>query len=243
LEVKMKKINIILGSILVISILLLNGCNQGITPNKNTISATGVGETSILPDEVSVHIGVETLGENAEDSEQENALISDRVRTELFLVGISSSEVKTSNFHVYPEYNYREGREITGYRTTNNLVVKTSKFSKIGEIIDAAIKGGANRINSVQYELSEGKQSAAKKEALEEASRDAKEKAEAIAGGLGVKLGKIISVNSQDYYYNPRVMYAAEESGFEKVSAMADTMVIPQDVDTGARVIVVFEIG
>ncbi len=243
----MKQTNIIFLMLVLSFVLFFTGCTQNVSdPTQNTISATGIGTTDILPDEVKVYMSVETTDDTAEKSEQENARISDKVRDELFAIGISASDVQTSNFNVYPEYDYTSdnGRELLGYKTTNNIVVKTKQFSKVGQIIDAAVKGGVTVVNSIQFELSEGKQAEAKKDALEKASRDAREKAEAIADGLGVRLGKIRSVNSQDYYYNPRVLYAAAEK--ESVVAArqaADTLIIPEELETNANVQVVFEIG
>lgn len=242
----MKKILIVLFAMFLIGI-VVSGCNVAVSPSdqkENTISATGVGESTVLPDEVSVLMAVETLADTAEESEQENSRIVDRVRNELFAIGIAASDVQTSNFNVYPEYDYsQDGRNQIGYRTSHSITVKTSQFSKIGRIIDAAVAGGVTSVYNIQFELSEGKQAEAKKQALEEASRDAREKAEAIASGLDVRLGKIVSVSSQDFYYNPRIAYAAsaEESVMEAKEAA--TTIVPSELDTSAMVTVVFEIA
>ena len=245
MEGKMKKFNLIFVTFLLVFALILNGCSvQNTEKDKNTITVTGIGKSEILPDEARVYMSIETSGKTAEESEQENSRISDRVRAELFLEGISASEVQTSNFNVYPEYDYTDGKnKIIGYKTTNSLIVKTTQFSKIGKIIDAGIRGGVNRVDSIQFELSEEKQSEAKKDALEKASRDAREKAEAIASGLNVKIGKIRSVTSQDYYYEPRLFYSAVEgAGFDEAVKAASTVIVPGELETSAQVQVTFEI-
>ncbi len=75
---------------------------------------------------------------------------------------------------------------------------------------------------------------------MEKASRDAREKAEATAKGLGVKLGKLISVSTQDYYYQP---YSFFEGGvvLEAAATVKSAPVInPQELETRATVNVVF---
>jgi len=240
----MKRSILMITAILLVLVLVINGCNQNSNIERETISATGTAKVNVLPDEVSVHMAIETSANTAKESEQENARISERVRNELFVVGIPASEVQTSNFNVYPEYDYSsEGRKLIGYKTTNSLIIKTFQLIKIGDIIDAGIKGGATNIYNIQYELSEGKKADSKKEALEKASKDAKEKAEAIASGLGVKLGKIVSVSSQDYYYEPRIAYAgARDATLMEAKAQVDTIIIPTELDTTATVVVAFEI-
>lgn len=237
----MKKVFIVL----ILGVLLLSvvGCSNNQKPDDETLTATGTATINVFPDEAKVYVTVETLSESAEESKNENSRISERVINELIVIGLARSDIQTQNFNVYPEYEY-PGRSLKGYRTQNRLVVITNDFLKIGKIVDAAVLGGATRIESIQFELSEEKQAEAKKQALKEASKDAKEKAAAIAEGLGVSLGKIKSVQSQDYYYQPyRFFEGAGMAVDEAQEEVAKTSVIPTELDTRATVNVVFKIG
>ncbi len=169
---------------------------------RNTISATGTAETKVMPDEASVYLSIETLKDTADASKNENSLISDRVMSSLNEIGIRDKEIETLNYNIYPEYDWSNNQQkLKGYKATNSLKIKTKDFDLLGKIIDAGVNAGANRVESIQFELSTEREASAKKDALESASRDAKEKAEAIASGLNIRLGKIVSVSAQDYYY------------------------------------------
>ena len=60
--------------------------------------------------------------------------------------------VTTVGYSVQPEYRYpREGREpqIAGYLSTNIVRVRSSDLKASGNLIDAAIKAGANRVQRI----------------------------------------------------------------------------------------------
>ncbi|MEK6934739.1 MAG: SIMPL domain-containing protein [Nanoarchaeota archaeon] len=210
---------------------------------KNTISATGVAEATVIPDLAVVYISVETLKDTADESKNENSVISDRVLASLEVIGIDDGDIETLNYNIYPEYDWSVGKQkLKGYRTSNTIKVETENFDLIGRVIDVSVDAGANRIDNIQFEMSPEKESEAKKEALEKASRDAREKAEATASGLNVRLGKIVSVSAQDYYYMPYPFFKGGmvEEAREAVAAAPD--IRPGELETSATVSVVFEI-
>src|SRR3989344_7063068 len=133
-----------------------------------------------------------TLKGNAEDSKNENSIISEKVLKSLENSGINKNDIETSSYNIYPEYNWDNGKqELKGYRTSNILKVKTKDFSKIGKIVDVSVDNGATLIQSINFELSQEKQNEIKQEAISKASEDARIKANATAQGLNAKLGKV----------------------------------------------------
>ncbi|MEK6826727.1 MAG: SIMPL domain-containing protein, partial [Nanoarchaeota archaeon] len=104
-----------------------------------------------------------------EQSKEENNRIKEQVSNEIYNINIPRSEVKTQNFNVYPDYEYYPKQKLKGFKTTNSLIITTTDFIKVGQIVDAAVKCGATRINNIQFELSEEKQAEVKKEALKKA--------------------------------------------------------------------------
>lgn len=216
--------------------------SKGSPTEQKTISSSGVAAIKTMPDLVSVYITIETKEMDAETSKSKNNEISEKVLTSLSdLAG--KSNIETQGFNIYPEYDWSDNKQkLTGYRTTNSLKVKLTDFDKIGKVIDSSINAGANRIDYINFELSEEKQSELKKDALEKASKDAREKAESIAKGLNSKLGKIVSVAASDYNYFPIPIYArAEASGLAEVKK-AVTDIKPKELEVTANVQVVFEI-
>ncbi len=68
--------------------------------------------------------------------------------------------------------------------------METADLSKVGQILDTAIKSGAVQVSEVRYLVRDGTQE--KTRAVEEATVKAKQKADGVAKSLGVKLGDLI---------------------------------------------------
>ena len=97
--------------------------------------------------------------------------------------------------------------------------------------------------SGINFELSPQKQSEYKTQALEQASADAKSKASATAAGLGKKLGRLVSVESQDFNYGPVVYYAKAESSSGAADAREAALQInPTDLNVYANVGVTYTI-
>mgnify|MGYP001594159897 CR=1 FL=1 len=209
---------------------------------KTTINVSGTSVINALADEVSVYVNIETLKDTAEESKNENAVISEKVLKALNDNGITKDEIETSSYNIYPDYNYDNGKqEIKGYKTSNILKVKTKDFPKIGKVVDVSIDNGATIIQSINFELSEEKQNEIKKEAISKASEDARDKAQATAEGLNAKLGKVKQVTISDYNYYPYPYFMAESGG--DVRKAVSTEIFPSSLEVRASVNVVFELN
>ena len=109
----------------------------------------------------------------------------------------------------------------------------------VGDVIDAATNAGATRIQGVSFVLSDEKKEEANTRALELAAENAQDKAEALAGALGVNMGEAMTISETNYFFSPRPM----DYGFGVAeSAMQKTDILPQDVTISLSVTVVFEI-
>lgn len=235
----MKTLKLILGLFVV---LLIVGCIQQ-TPGK-TINTNGQASMSVEPDLAVVYVAIETLDESAEVSKDENSRITDAVYAELYKIGIDRENIETENFNIYEEFDWSNNqRESKGFRTSHTLKIKTEQFDDVGEIIDAVIDGGATRINYINFELSDELESEYKKQVLAEASKDAREKAEAIAEGLGATLGDLVSISDSSYYYQPYPLFRAE-AGFDEVAVKeaVSTQISPKELEISANVQVVYKI-
>jgi len=234
---------IIAAIVIVAGYIYVNG-GQGLSTT-NTISVSGQSLVKTDPDRVSVVIAVETLDNDASDARDENSEIVEDIEVALFLLGLDREDLSTEYFHEGPEYEWGEdGRTFKGYKVTHTLKVLLDEdnFDKTGEIVDVAIDNGAY-VNYINFELSEEKQAEAKKLALEQATKDAKEKAEAIASGADKKLGRLVSLQASDFYYRPWPVYAYAESGGDAVGAKeAATNITPGEKDVRASVTAIYKL-
>lgn len=179
------------------------------------VSATGSSSIKAMPDEVSVNVNIETRNLTAQDAQEANKIISEKLLAELIKLGYNKEELKFVNFYVSPEYDYSSDyrtQKLKGYVVSQQLVIKTKNVEKVPSIVDSVISSGA-LISYINFEISEQKQAEYKNKALEQASRDAREKAKAIASGQGKGLGRLVSLKNQEYNYpGPYMYYSKSDS-------------------------------
>lgn len=228
-------------AVVVIAILLVGGYLYLYTGP--VVSAQGFASVKAVPDEVSVNINVETRNKTAQDAQEANKEISEKLLIELVKIGYDRDELKFVNQNVYPEYdyssNYRE-QQIKGYVVSQSLVVKTNEVNRVPSIVDAVIKSGA-LVTYINFEISDSKQSEYKNKVLEEASKDAMKKAESIAAGQNKKIGGLVSITNQEYYYpGPLNYYTRDASAsMEKANSgalKAATNLAPEEQEISSTI-------
>lgn len=206
----------------------------------DTLKSSGVAEVKVVPDILSVYFSVETNGSTAKEAKDENSEIIDGVITELVKLGLERKEINTESFNVYPDYSWEDGERIEkGYKASHRLKVSLENQDKIGDVIDAGVDAGAG-ISYINFELSQGLQNTNKREALRLATLDAKSKAEGIASGLDNKVGRVVSVSSQDFYYNPWRLYESTVGASKKDAKQA--VIQPGERTVQGRVEVVYKL-
>jgi uncharacterized protein len=159
------------------------------------IRVTGEATIAAQPDQARIDIGVVTEGKTAQAAASENAAKTEKMIAELRRIVGGSGTIKTVNYSLNPNYQYsREGGSptLTGYMASNTVMVQTSDLSQIAKLIDASTGAGANNIQSLQFMLKDDRQ--AQTEALQQATKNARAKADALASALGLKVRGILLV-------------------------------------------------
>ena len=221
---------------------------QVIPPSREkTISVTGTATASVNPDLLNIQFGVETQAKTASEAIDANNVAMNQVVDAIKKLGIAEDEIRTSTFNIYPIYNSITdpktgvyiGSNLTGYRVSNILSVKTEKLTIGGDVIDAAVQAGANRVDSIFFGLSPDKQLAVQDDLIGKAVMNAKSKAEKGLVPLGQKIIGVKLVSLSDFGYPPPPInygYARADAGFE-TKASAPIFQSDQDVTTTANVI------
>jgi uncharacterized protein len=155
-----------------------------------SIEVTGSATTSTNPDFVQIDISVQTRDTSAQRASSENARIVANVLTALRgQLGVGAL-VSTVNYSLNPVYRHDEKRPgTTEFEATNTLRVETADLNKVGAIIDAATASGANNVNGILYTLRD--QTKLRADALADAARQARSKAETLAAAMGLRLGGV----------------------------------------------------
>jgi uncharacterized protein len=191
------------------------------------------------PDQAVIQLSVETFAETAIKATQENAGKMSQMGKQLKKFGIAPAQIRTTQFQVDPQYDYKDGRQKDprpiGYRVHNTVEVDILDIKKVGQVIDGAIDAGANRVMGLTFQVrdSEG----AYQMALTNAMKNAKKQAEAIAAGAGVKLGNLLWVSTSNRA--PAPVYKSVRA---EAMMSADTSISGGEVDIVATVRVKYHI-
>lgn len=160
-----------------------------------TVNGTGICETA--PEQATLDIGVTTHAAISSAAQETNATQTRAVLDALKELGIAPGDIQTGNYSFYPTYgdnhNRNETRQINGYTVHNSVTVKIRHLETVGTVIDTALKNGANNINSLEFGLRDRKN--LRRTAIKQAVADARDKAEIIAGELGLKIRGIKSIS------------------------------------------------
>lgn len=179
----------------------------------NTIAVTGTGHVTGTPDTLIVDLGVQVLRPTVGEATGEAARLAQAVIDALKAQGVAAKDIQTTNYSIWPEYDYRnDSQELRGYRVNNTVSAKVRDLDKAGDVIDAATAAGGDDaiVNSIRFDLeADGELITAAREA---AWSDAKAKADQLAGLAGVQLGAAISISETSSPAPPPIMYAQAAS-------------------------------
>jgi uncharacterized protein YggE len=222
----------------------LAGSSDTQSPYLNTITVSGNGTVSTLPDEAVIQVAVESSADTATAALDQNSQQTQKVLDRLRADGVPDSAVETTNVAVYPDRSYdpKTGQETTtGYRATNSVTVTLKDFKVIGQVFAAATEAGANNISGPFWQLSENSQ--AMIEALTEAAANARNKADALAAAQGLAVGDVLILNetSTSSVYPPLYYDQSKAVGAETPSVTSPP-VSPQSLDVTASVSVTYQL-
>jgi uncharacterized protein YggE len=227
--------------------------------SSGTSKATGTGAYPRMVSMYRLGLGVEAAGVSAPDAMRKGIALMDRVGNALKAKMGGHGRVEVGSFGVNQLSPQEEAAQTSRYQPPPppqpqhkvydaqvTISAETPKLELLGPSVEVAMKAGAVRLNQVTFSLKDD--SAARKEAIEKASADAKSKAETLANSMGVKLKGILrlSTNAQ---MRPYVVYGNQYmSAMRSSSAMvaapvrAEMPVTPRDVGFGADVNVTYQI-
>jgi len=195
----MKKVNVLWWGMLVFGV-LLSACapaaNNQPVQAPYTISASGVGKVYLTPDIAFVTIGAHTESDTVSDALRKNNEQAQALSKTLVEMGVDARDVQTSAFSVAPQQQFdAQGQATkTTYVVDNTVYISVHQLSNLGKLLDAAVSSGANRVNSLTFDVQDKTKYLS--EARQLAVADARAQAKELADAAGVKLGKLTSLNA-----------------------------------------------
>jgi hypothetical protein len=213
------------------------------SPLLHTVTVSGTGNMSAVPDQAVITIGVQESATTAAAALDANSKQMQNVLARLKADGIPDSAVETANVSVYgyPLHDQKTGKQTgTSYQASNSVKVTLTDFSAVGSVFAAAAEAGANNLSGPGWQLSDN--TTAQTQALALASAQARAKAEAFAAANGVSLGDVLVLtegySSPVYYYGREAASPATTAG----AAVYAPQINPQNLDIYINVTITYQL-
>lgn len=198
---------------------------------RDTITISGEGKVTAIPDIATVSIGLTTEKKEVADAQKENTEKINAIIKALKDLKIEAKDIETSSYSIYPKYDYTEsGQKLLGYEVSQQLTVKIRDLNNAGAVLAKAGELGANQAGGLEFTIDEPE--TLRQEAREKALKNAKEKAEALAEISGVKLGKIVSFSESSNGIEPT--YYSRYDSMKAISAESGGGMPSPDIQSGS---------
>ena len=220
-------------------------------PASHPITTTGDAEVKVAPDQVIFVLGVETWDKDIKVAKKQN---DDRIRRIMAVTkdyAIEPQFVQTDQISVDPRYRngtYNDA-DFIGYFVSKTIVITLKDVSKFEDVYTGVLSAGANHVQGIQFRTTELRKYRDQARAL--AIQAAQEKAAALAGAMGQKIGKPQSIqeNSSGWSssYSARWGGAMTQNVIQNAGGDGSTFneegtFAPGQISISARVSVTFEL-
>ena len=165
-------------------------------PPPRAITTTGEAEVKVTPDEVVITLAVETSNLRLAAAKAKNDEINQKVLKVTEEYGIDPKYVQTEYINIEPRYSdYADVRSLTGYWVRKTIVITLKDLTKFEDFLSAELEAGVNYVYGIQFRTTELRKYRDQARAL--AIQAAQEKAAALAGTVGQKVGLPLNITEQ----------------------------------------------
>lgn len=205
----------------------------------STITVTGTAHKQVQPDLATIDTGVTTKAASAATAQSENDSAMAKLQAALKKAGIAASDIQTTSYNIYPNYGNpgSSGKPtIDGFRADDEIEVKVTQLSTVGQLLDTMTHAGANQINNVSYSLQDP--SAEEVTLYQAALANANAQATAIAKGIGATITGVQTVSTGNSGGTlPGTTYNTASAG---MAMQAAAPISPQGQDVSTSVAVTY---
>jgi len=166
---------------------------QPTSPSDPVVVVSGEGVVKAAADQAWVTITAESRSKVPKDAQSQNAAAMNSVQQKLMGAGISKDAIRTVTYDLQLQSDWVNGRQVPrGYIARHAIEVRVDDITRVGEVIDIAVTGGATAVDTVRFDLKQ--RESLEREALKRASADARARAEAAASGAGRTIDRVIRI-------------------------------------------------
>ncbi len=139
---------------------------------------TGRGSVGLEPDYAIVIFAMQSISKTAQGAIADNAAAVEALQKQLRTFIRPGDRIESAGFYLGPERG--------GFVVVNQVQVRTLQVKEVGRLIDLAVRAGADNVSAVMFGREHTNDAA--RQAVREAMQNARETAEAVAAGLGLRV-------------------------------------------------------
>ncbi len=245
----MKKLKFLCLWGIALTVIMFIGCDPQIvaplltSPESRTIHVTGSGSVVAAPDIAMLNLGVSAEKTSVAEAREAAASAMADVMESLAGNDVAEKDIQTTNFSIYPQYDYTDnGRVLRGYTVSNTVNAKVRKLEGLSDIIDDAAAAGGDtvRVDAVQFMIEDP--TALQTQARVLAVKKAEMNAVTLAEASGVTLGKPITITESSSGGSNHIAFA-EQASLADDSSRSSTPVQVGELTVTVNVTIVYEIN
>jgi uncharacterized protein YggE len=186
------------------------------------LTVVGTGTVEASPDIVYLTLGVDLKAGDAATVVTDASGRMDRVLAAFKAAGVAEEDIHTASYNLWVEQQYDpQTGNYTGvldYHIMHTVRITLRDLSQVGTVLAAAVEAGANSVNEITFSVADPDRLAT--EARARAIADAQQRAQEMAGALGITLGKVVSVSESGGYTPTPVSYDSRAGAMEYAAAV-----------------------
>lgn len=216
-------------------------------PQPATIEVEAEGEILAKPDIATLVLAVETQAAQIEEARAVNARTSETLLKAIKGMLQAEEKIQSVSYRIFPIYQRKEKvqagqrirtEEVAGYKAAHFFRVELRDLSRIGQMSDAALKNGANRVQGPYFDHTQKEK--LQQQAAVLAMKRARELAEALAQAAGLKITRLKKVSTAPQF---RPIRAAAPAVMAPAEAAPETPIEVGEEKFQARITAVFEVS
>lgn len=179
----------------------------------DTVTVVGEAKTKLQNQKATFTAGVNAVSDNKDTAIADVNKKVDAIIEAVKMFGIDAADIKTQNLNVYQseETYYEDGRQksrLGQWRVSNTVEIILADVDRASGLADILTQSGANNVYGPNFTLDDTTDTEAG--LIEEAMKNAREKALKVAAASGRKLGTMVSFTEG---YQPQQVYYRMEAG------------------------------
>jgi uncharacterized protein YggE len=188
-----------------------NQNRQAAADTDRTIQVAASGTAEAEPDRAVVRVAVVARSDDVSTIRDRLAANSSQLREALRDEGVDADQVVTTRYDIDQNYRYDPERnpDEPRYRGQHAFAITLNNTSMAGETVVTALENGANRVEGIEFTLTEESRRNLRNDALAEAVAVGRTQAETAANGTDLAISGVASVETAETSVRP---YRIEET-------------------------------